>query len=244
MDKIALASSLDGQDHLTVWDDLFSLRFASLELEKILIMMVDTCDSKALPFLAQQFDLLGVKGWNQAKTDQDRRDLVKRAIELKRYLGTDYAIKRAVQSVGYYDAAVIKAPTIMYDGHFHHDGTVTYGAGSWATIAVILDIGERKGISPSETNEAIDLINEYKNGRTLLLWIDYFCTLIDTVSETEEVSIQANFAQQDNFTGLNDYMLETFRAADLIDSLGTLDDFGITIKFVDTNGVIIATETF
>lgn len=244
MDNVALASSLDGKDHLKVWDDLFALRFASLELEKLLIMMVDTCDSKALPFLAQQFDLLGVKGWNQAKTDQDRRDLVKRAIELKRYLATDYAIKKAVQSVGYYDAAVIKAPSILYDGHFVHDGTVTYGAGNWATIAVILDIGERKGISPSENSEAIDLINEYKNARTLLLWIDYFCTLIDTVIETEETSIKAKFAHQDNFIGLNDYMLETFRLSDLTDTLGTFDDFGITIKFVDVNGNTTNVETF
>lgn len=243
MGSIILASGLDGKEHLEAFDALFEARFAALELEKILIYMVDTVDSKALPYLAQQFDLLGLKGWNAAKTDQDRRNLIKRAIELKRYQGTNYAIIRAVQSVGYYDAEVIEGVQAFYDGRFKHDGLIKYGAGKWACFAVILDIGEGKGISESETQEAIDLINEYKNARSKLMWVGYKCTLIDTVQVSEDFTFQIEAQNIDTVDPINDNLDLVGTVDTLIDTLATFEDGGLTINFVNSQNQIISTES-
>lgn len=239
-----LSSALDGKEHLAAWDSLFEFRFATQELEKLLIMMIDTVDSRALPYLADQFDLLGFKGWNAAKTDLDRRSLIKRAIELKRYQGTDYAIRRAVQSVGYYDAQIIARPSALYNGKFKHNGLITYGSGHWATIAVILDIGEKKGIGADETNEAIELINEYKNARTKLLYVDYKCTLLDNVGVDEELIITGDSLFVEGVDPITDVTTCQANTAPMEDALNTLNDFGITINFVNSQGEVLLQETF
>lgn len=240
-----LASALGGKEHLQAWDELFEFRFATVELETLLIMMVDTVPSDALPYLADQFDLLGVNGWNACKTEQDRRNLVKRAIELKRYQGTPFAIRRALQSVGYYDAVILKNPGAFYNGKFKHDGEVTYGSGMWASIAVILDIGETKGLTEKENSEAIDLINTYKSARDKLLWIDHKCTLVDTVETNEEFTFAVNASFVEGVDPyIDDFKDYTANQATLIDTLETLDDAGINIKFVNSLGQVTAEEDF
>lgn len=243
MGKI-LASSLDGKEHLKAWDDLFEFRFATQELEKILIMMIDTVDSKALPYLADQFDLLGLKGWNAAKTDIDRRNLIKRAIDLKRYQGTDYAIRKAIQSVGYYDAIILTRPPAFYNAKYKHNGLITYGSGHWATIAVTLDIGEQKGISASETNEAIELINEYKNARTKLLYVDYKCTLIDTAPVSEELNISMIHNLVEGVDPITEVATYDVTTSPMEDTQTGTNDLGITINFINSLGEVLQQETF
>ncbi len=186
MEDSVLSSEVKSQDYLRVFDEMAALRFAAIELEKILIYMFDTVDVKALSFLAEQFDLLGIKGWNAAVTEQQKRDLLKQAIELHRYKGTVYAIRRAIQGVGYYDITIIEGGGNMYNGAFLYNGLITYGGGNWATFRVILDIGDSKGINTIETNEAIALINEYKNARSKLILVEYTATVIDNVSEIND----------------------------------------------------------
>lgn len=244
MGNITLASSLEGKAHLTAWDKLFEIRFLGIELEKLLIMMIDTVDSKALIHLADQFDLLGVKGWNAAKTEQDRRNLIKRAIELKRYQGTNYAIRRAVQSVGYYDAEIIEAAGAFYDGKFFHDGFLLYGGGNWASIAVVLDLGDTKGISDEETGEAIDLINEYKNARTRLIYISYKSTLIDTVQVEEDFKLALDVQTVEGVDPLNEVTELVARVTPWAENFNTLADGGLTINFINLAGDVIQQDTF
>jgi P2-related tail formation protein len=194
--------------------------------------------------LAAQFDLLGLKGWNAAKTDQARRDLIKRAIELKRYQGTNHGMRRALQSVGYYDAQFLEGVAALYDGRFTHNGFINHGGGHWATFAVLLDIGEQKGISAEELNEAVELINEYKRACTKLLFIDYTCTLLDTVAVSEEFTIAIDSQFSEDVDPINEVFDITATPAEMVDTLNSLDDGGLTINFVDINGEIIAQETF
>lgn len=234
-----LASALGGKEHLQAWDDLFEFRFATVELETLLIMMVDTVPSEALPYLADQFDLLGVNGWNACKNEQDRRNLVKRAIELKRYQGTPFAIRRALQSVGYYDAVILKNPGAYYNGKFKYNGDVTHGGGMWASIAVILDIGETKGLTQKEQDEAVDLINTYKSARDKLLWTDYKCTLVDIVPFSDEFTLSTNIAYVDAVNAPSDTISYTANQATLIDTLETFEDGNLNIKFVNSLGQVI-----
>lgn len=243
MANIPLASVLDGKAHLTAWNDLFEFRFAALELDKLLVYMIDTCDAKALPYLAEQFDLLGLKGWNAAKTDQDRRNLLKRAVELRRYNGTDYAIIRALQSVGYYDAEIITNPGALYNGQYVHNGFINYGGGNWACFAVVLDIGEKRGISAQENKEAIDLINQYKRAACKLLFIRHRATLIDSNTMAEQTTLQMAHKFAESLPPMSEVTTITGKIAPVVDDT-TLVDGGITINFINLAGEVIRQETF
>jgi phage tail P2-like protein len=51
---------------------------------------------------------LGYKGWKLANTEDDKRSLIKKAIELHRYKGTVWAVKEAMKSIGFTDAVLIE----------------------------------------------------------------------------------------------------------------------------------------
>lgn len=183
-----LASSIDGKDHIKVFDEIAAERLSSLELDNILIYLIDTVDSRALPYLASQLNVAGLRGWNAAKTDKDRRELLKRAIELARYAGTPYAIRQSLRSVGYADATISEGTGAYYNGIFLYDGFINYGAGVWATFSVLLDLGESKGINTVENQEAIDLINEWKNQRSQFMGLFYQVSVSDTIIPRESDS--------------------------------------------------------
>jgi len=73
-------------------------RLGTLDLTPLLVYIIDHVDSSALPHLAWQFH---IEGWDIAKTEQDKRNLIKRAIELHRYKGTKWAVINALSAAGY-----------------------------------------------------------------------------------------------------------------------------------------------
>lgn len=181
-----LASGIANVEHLQVFDRLAELRFASLEIDKVLIYLVDTVDEDALPILAEQFDMMGWNGYRLADTVQKKRDLIKTAIELHRYKGTPYSIKKALKAFGYGDSEIQEHLGTIYDGSVNHQGVVQYAAGNWATFRVILDIGNTKGINDEEAAEAVKLIDAYKNVRSHLVQLLYKANLDDTVSMSDD----------------------------------------------------------
>ncbi|HOI51118.1 MAG TPA: phage tail protein I [Azonexus sp.] len=70
------------------------------DLSKLLIYLIDLVDEQAIPHLAEQFHVVGEEGWLLATTDQARRELIKRSIEVHRHKGTPWAIERLLESVG------------------------------------------------------------------------------------------------------------------------------------------------
>lgn len=237
-DESVLSSEIKSKEHLRIFDDLASIRFAALELEKILIYILDTVDEKALPILADQFDLLGNKGWTLAKTTQEQRDLIKRAIELHRYKGTPYAIKRAVQSVGYYGITLIEGGSgAQYNGEFKYNGFITYGGGNWATFRAILDIGESKGINDIETPQALALIEEYKNVRSKLISLGYKATLNDTViSNDDELSIDIGMVIIEGVDTPTETLDVTVEQSPIVDAFSSVADGDITLKVLNSLG--------
>lgn len=167
-----LSSEIRAKEHLRIFDELAEYRFSILQIEKLLVYMVDTVDVDALPYLADQFNLLGLNGWNSTTTTEDRRALIKRAIELHRYAGTPFAIRRALESVGCTSVTFEEGVGPLYDGYFLYDGTITYGDGNWATFRVSLDPGVRP-TTPEATAELVALINAWKNARSKLVGLDY-----------------------------------------------------------------------
>lgn len=185
MDNI-LASGISTRDHLAVFDRLAKARIDMIEIEALLVYIIDTVPASALPLLADQFSVMGYRGWTLTTTEAERRSLIKRAIELHSYKGTPWAIKEALKSVGYAGASIQEHAGANYDGQYDYDGEINHGAANWAKFAVQLDIGDDKGITSDQITTIVALINEYKNVRSQLITVSFSATLEDRVSVDDE----------------------------------------------------------
>src|ERR1700752_76083 len=121
-----LADSISYLSHLAAFDLLVKNRFSDLELDKLLVYLIDTVDSDAIPYLAEQFDVLGYKGFRLANTETDQREIIKRSIELHRYKGTLWAVREALTSIGFGNAIIVE----HVEDH-------------WAKFRVTIELGDR-----------------------------------------------------------------------------------------------------
>ncbi|WP_457679443.1 phage tail protein I [Thermovibrio sp.] len=119
------------------------------DLHKLFVYAVDSQPEEVLDWLAWQFH---VEGYDLAKTVEEKRNLVKNAIELHRYKGTKYAVQKALEAVGV--SGEIKE-------------WFEYG-GEPYTFKIDLGIQNRE-ITPELHGKLVELINEYKNERS---WLD------------------------------------------------------------------------
>lgn len=181
-----LADSISHLPHLAAFDLLVKKRFSEIELDKLLIYLIDSVDASFLPFLATQFDVLGYKGWKLAVTEQDKRDVIKRAIELHRFKGTLWAVREALKNIGYGDAVIEE----HVEGH-------------WAKFRVTIDMGGRP-VNALELTELTKMINEYKNVRSHLADISYTIHFEDSIV-LEDQSIESPAVGDDDslFVGGN-----------------------------------------
>lgn len=72
------------------------------DLSKVLVTLVDIVPANVLPFLAEQWRMLGPAGWEFAKNEAEQRALLREAIALHRIKGTRYAVVRALSLLGLY----------------------------------------------------------------------------------------------------------------------------------------------
>lgn len=206
-----LASAINGQSHITVLADIIADRLNGLHgsVSENRIYMIGSVRAAALYFLAQQFDVLGYRGWFLADTEEKRRDLIRRAIELHRFKGTPWAVKEAIKSLGFQEVTIIERVGLndgYYNGVFNYDGSHTYGdsgIGEWATFKVIISL---EGITTPLTSELITaliaLINEYKNVRSHLVELTFSMSDTDDLT-MEDVSDYGNFIEfTDQLTGM------------------------------------------
>jgi len=92
-----------------------------------------------------------------------KRSLIKKAIELHRFKGTIWSIKEALRSVGYPDATITE--------HVTH----------WAGFTIQLNIGDQ-AINADQINEAVAMINAYKNVRSHLMGVEFKVVLGDALT--------------------------------------------------------------
>ena len=191
-----IASGVQGT-HIRAFGEIASERFAALQIELALIYLVDRVDVDALLPLASQFDVLGVKGWMFADTEQKKRDLIKKAIELHRYKGTPWAIKEALASLGY-SATLIERPNSVqryFDGSIRYTGDEMFGTRHWSWFKATISLDALGGYVPTieERNTAIAVINEYKNARSHLLLLAFGIQYVDTVNVSDSLNITVNY---------------------------------------------------
>lgn len=183
-----LADSIAHVKHLAAFDLMMKKRFSELELDKLLVYIIDTVDAAAIPYLASQFDVLGYKGFRLATTDAEKREIIKRAIELHRYKGTPWAVKEALKSIGFGDAVIEE----HVEGH-------------WANFRISIDLGERP-LGEPEINDLVQMISEYKNARSHLVDLSYRISITDdSVTITDEETDAQAIVDEDSVTAGGDF---------------------------------------
>lgn len=142
-------------------------RLSDIDLSPLAVYNFDTVPESALDDLADQFNVLGLRGWALAETPLAKRELLKAAIELHRFAGTRFAIRRALESLGYEVVAIDENGGLRYDGTWAYDGSRTYTSDFAGTFSVT--IGETPTPPTLERVQLIiSLINEWKNLRSRL----------------------------------------------------------------------------
>ena len=96
-DALLLPPPLAGDERFQALGQL-AARISDMDLSPLLVYLVDTVNASALPNLAEQLHILG-EGWQFARDDDERRRLLKRAIELHRYKGTRWAIQQVLETL-------------------------------------------------------------------------------------------------------------------------------------------------
>lgn len=99
-------------------------RLTGLDMTRLLIYLVDLVEDDALPYLGEQFHIMGGEGWDFAADDAARRALIKSAIELHRYKGTPWAIKQALKSLGLECLTLVEHPDGAHWAEFDVDISV------------------------------------------------------------------------------------------------------------------------
>lgn len=182
-----LADSIGYLPHLAAFDLLVKKRFSDLELDKLLVYLIDTVDNDAIPYLAEQFDVLGYKGFRLANTEADQREIIKRSIELHRYKGTLWAVREALTSIGFGDAVIVE----HVEGH-------------WAKFRVTIELGDR-ALNVLEIDELVKMISEYKNTRSHLADLSYTLVFSDTVTITDDAVDNPNVDETDGVSMGSDF---------------------------------------
>lgn len=151
-------------------------RWDAIDLLPLLPNRVESAPSRLLYALAWQFGVTGVAGWDLADTDDKRRDLIRRSIELHRRKGTPWAIREALRAVGFPDAQVVEGyGRNQFDGAHLYDGDITYSAEAvWANFAVMPGApADGRPVDPARRALLQAVVENWKNARSRLLEMRY-----------------------------------------------------------------------
>lgn len=161
-----------GVEHVEHLMDIINERLSNLELDSVLVYLIDNVSESSIPHLAEQFGVYEDFGWSLATTVEQKRELIKTAIKVKRYIGTIFALQEALKSVGYAGANIVES-----------DGSVGDGR-DWARFRITTDLGNNAGLDSETPSLLTDLINKVKNARSELLDISYIVSMSEVFSSS------------------------------------------------------------
>jgi len=145
------------------FDELFS-RFQNLDTECLLVYLFDKVEETALIHLAEQFHITGNEGWSNCTTIEEKRDLIKNSLNLHRFRGTKYSLKRVLEILGLNGQV---SEWFDYGGKPYH-------------FRISVDMNN-KGFDGDTEKSLIELINANKNVRSKLESL-----IINLISSTEQ----------------------------------------------------------
>ena len=126
-------------------------RLGTLDLTSILIYLIDNVESTALPYLAEQFHITGNEGWLFSQSNEEKRNLIKNAIQIHKYKGTKFALEKVLE------ALKLNGKITEW---FEYFGNPYY-------FRVVLDLFDR-GFDEITEKQLLDLVEETKNVRSVM----------------------------------------------------------------------------
>jgi len=167
MDKRVLANSIDGSEIARVAHDIVSDRWDNWDLTEFLAYLVDTVAPDALPYLAEQFDVDGLRGFEMAGNEAAQRELIKISIKLHKFMGTVWAIRKACETVGLPDMILIEG----VPSNPPNPDT------DWARFSLLLDIPGDQIMDTRQFANLRAFVNQYKPERCHLaelgVWLKF-----------------------------------------------------------------------
>jgi hypothetical protein len=115
-----------------------ALEAFQIDLSPLLVYLVDVVDASALPYLAEQFSLIG-DGWELASTETAQRNMIKAAVEIHQHKGTPWAVKQVFVLLGLGDVDIDEGRSgYIRDGSMRRDGFAIRGERSahWAEYRI------------------------------------------------------------------------------------------------------------
>ncbi|MFM4722368.1 phage tail protein I [Aeromonas veronii] len=128
----------------------------------------DTCPTPLLPWLAWA---RSVDWWELAESEDQQRALIKASFRLHKRKGTPWAIKEALNVLGFGDSTIIERATgRRYDGTLSYNGNEPHGDPTrWAVYRVILT----RPVTTEQANRIKRLLAEMAPARCHLSALDY-----------------------------------------------------------------------
>ncbi|MNZ02354.1 Phage tail protein [compost metagenome] len=128
----------------------------------------DTCPAALLPWLAWA---RSVDWWELAESEDQQRALISASFRLHRRKGTPWAIKEALNVLGFGDSTIIERATgRRYDGTLSYNGNEPHGDPTrWAVYRVILT----RPVTTEQANRIKRLLAEMAPARCHLSALDY-----------------------------------------------------------------------
>jgi phage tail P2-like protein len=148
-----------------------ALEAFDIDLSPLLVYLIDTVDVSVLPYLAEQFSLIG-DGWELATNEAAQRSMLKSAIEIHRYKGTPWAIKQVFISLGLGEVDIDEGRSgYRRDGAMKRDGFAVRGERSarWAEYRIRC----HRLLSVQQAALARKLLASMAPARCLLVGIDF-----------------------------------------------------------------------
>lgn len=164
-----LANSINSVEIAQVAHDIVAERWDNWDLTEFLVYLVDTVNASALPYLADQFNVEGLRGFSIANTEQEQRELIKQSIRLHKFMGTPWAIRKSCETVGF--------PVVILD-----EGLSSLPPDhntDWARFRVLVEAPDRP-IPASVFTQIRELINIYKPERSHLEELGLYLPFEDT----------------------------------------------------------------
>lgn len=174
-------------------------RFGALDMPALLVNRLDSTPPVALAALGWQYGLIGTEGWGLAESDASRRDLIRRAVQLHRRKGTPWAVRAALQALGF--------PSVRFDegrDRLLLDGAAALGGQSsldgdtrWALFGVTVDVGEERGLTSADRISVVSAVLAWKNARSHLDRVAFAATLTERVEAGETLSVRGRAPADD-----------------------------------------------
>ncbi|QIW15863.1 phage tail protein [Pasteurellaceae bacterium RH1A] len=100
MAKLVYADMIANDSKYKALADL-SLKLPQLNIDSIMTTLVELLGDEFLPLLAEKWSVTGDDGLLIADSDNTKRNLIKKAVELHRHKGTPWAVREVLRQLGF-----------------------------------------------------------------------------------------------------------------------------------------------